>query len=231
MPCGSRCPHISQMMSSDVIIDTATCLPSRPSSRPRHVIISYRIPDDTATQSITCDTGYDDICFRLVHLPAPSHRPTCFPPRFPPNRVAQRVGSRARRHPVRYSPRLPALSACHHLTHRPISSAHPFRPLLACLVPSYRRRPLPSVPCCSSISSAHLPSRPASRSASRQASRLVSSRLTVCHASRFVLLRLIGSSVQPIAYHTPPNVAHSSHHLTCLAPSHRIPHRIRRATS
>ena len=41
----------------------------------------------------------------------------------------------ARRHPSRYSSRLPVSSACHHLTHRPISSAHTFRPLPVRLVP------------------------------------------------------------------------------------------------
>lgn len=64
------------MMSCDVVIDTVPCLPSRSSSRPRPVIISYRIPDDIETQSIICDTGYDDT--------SPIYRSYCFPPRFPP---------------------------------------------------------------------------------------------------------------------------------------------------
>ena len=92
MPCSSRCHRISSMMSSDVIIDTASCLPSRPPSRPRTVIISYRIPDDIATQSITGDTRYDDTRLPLISPPISS--PYCFPPRFPPHRVARRVGSK-----------------------------------------------------------------------------------------------------------------------------------------
>lgn len=119
------------MMSSDVILDTASCLSSNPSSRPRPVIISYRIPDDTATQPITCDTGYDDT--------SPISSPHC----FPPHRVVLRVGSR----------------------HDAIRPGYSFR-LLARLVPSHR--PISSAnrlpPCGPSISSSHLPSRPASRS-------------------------------------------------------------------
>lgn len=86
MSCGIQYHQKQLSMSSDVILDTVPCLPYRPSSRPRPVIISYRIPDDTATQSITCDTGYDDT--------SPISSPYCFPPRFPPHRVARRVGSR-----------------------------------------------------------------------------------------------------------------------------------------
>lgn len=55
MPCGIQYHQKQLMMSSDVIIDTVPCLPSRPSSRIRPVLISYRIPDDIKTQSITCD--------------------------------------------------------------------------------------------------------------------------------------------------------------------------------
>lgn len=98
MPCGLRCHRISQTITSDVIIDTVPCLSYRPSSRPRPVIISYRIPDDTATQSITCDTGYDDTS--LISSP---YR---FPPHFPLHRVAQRVGPKRDAHPNRYSSRL-----------------------------------------------------------------------------------------------------------------------------
>lgn len=75
MSCGSQCHHISQTMPSDVITDTVPCLPSRPPSRPRPVIISYRIPDDIATQSITGDTRYDDPRLPLLsppHLIAPA---------------------------------------------------------------------------------------------------------------------------------------------------------------
>lgn len=86
MTCGIQYHQTHPMMSSDVILDTVPCLSYRPSSRPRPVIISYRIPDDTATQSITCDTGYDDT--------SPISSPYRFSPRFPPHRVARRVGSR-----------------------------------------------------------------------------------------------------------------------------------------
>ena len=112
MPCSSRCHRISSMMSSDVIIDTASCLPSRPPSRPRPVIISYRIPDDIATQSITGDTRYDDTRLPLISPPISS--PYCFQPRFPPHRVAQRVGSKhdAILHTTRFALSLPACSPC-----------------------------------------------------------------------------------------------------------------------
>ena len=108
-------------MSSSI---PSPCLPYRrhlvfvPSpSRPRPLIISYQIPDDTATQSITCDTGYDDISFHHAPLPASSYRSYCFPPRFPPNRVARRIGSR---HELLVSTACPA---------SPISSVHlPSRP-------------------------------------------------------------------------------------------------------
>ena len=76
-------------ISSDVVHDVIGChhryrplLAVSPSSRPRPVIISYRIPDDTATQSITCDTGYDGISFSLAPLLAHriAHRPTASRP-------------------------------------------------------------------------------------------------------------------------------------------------------
>ena len=132
MPCGSRCPHISQTMSSDVILDTVPCLPSRPSSRPRPVLISYRIPDDIATQSITCDTGYDDIRFARPS-PRPISSPYLLPAPLPaaPCRPTGRLETR--RHPVRYSPRLPALSAYHHLT----APSHRFIHFIR-LAPSHR---------------------------------------------------------------------------------------------
>ena len=76
---------------------------------------------------------------------------------------------------------------------RSISSAHPSSPLLA-PAPTHAANPShPSHPL-RYISSAHLPSRPASSFVSRRASSLVSSRLTACPASRFALLHLIGLS-------------------------------------
>lgn len=119
-------------------------------------------------QSITCDTGYDDISFRPAHLPASSHRPYCFPPRFPPNRVARRVDSRhdAIRHATRLlvhlgsSHRLirsarcllrsdPCCGSSSHPSHRRISRPAP----LPVLLPAER----PASPC--SISSVYLPAR------------------------------------------------------------------------
>ena len=74
---------------------------------------------------------------------------------------------------------------------RSISSAHPSSPLLA-PAPTHAANPShPSHPL-RYISSAHLPSRPASRCASRRTSRLTSSRLTACHASRFASFHLVG---------------------------------------
>lgn len=155
---------------------------SRQSSRPRPVIISYRIPDDTATQSITCDTGYDDIRLSLRSISSlyfasrPASRLTVSPD-----------GSAQGTTP---SCSLFASFAC---PPRSISSAHPSSPLLA-PAPTHAANPShPSHPL-RYISSAHLPSRPASSFASRRASSLVSSRLTACPASRFALLHLIGLS-------------------------------------
>ena len=115
IPCGSRYHRISSMMSSDALLDTVPCLPYRQSSRLRPGIISYRIPDDTATQSITCDTGYDDIPFpprpisSLLLLPAP----------LPASPCRQTGRLKARRHPVRCSLRLLArLVPSHRLIHQ-----------------------------------------------------------------------------------------------------------------
>ena len=72
---------------------------SRSSSRPRPVIISYRIPDDIETQSIICDTGYDDISFRH----ALSHRPPLLPAPLPAEPCRPTGRPKARRHPTRYS--------------------------------------------------------------------------------------------------------------------------------
>lgn len=177
MTCGIQYHQTHPMMSSDVILDTVHCLPYRQSSRPRPGIISYRIPDDTATQPITCDTGYDDT--------SPISSSDCFPPRFPPNRIARRVGSR--HDAILFAVRFVCLPASFHLIG---SSVKP----VACPVPTHAANPShPSHPL-RYISSAHLPSRPASSFASRRASSLVSSRLTACPASRFALLHLIGLS-------------------------------------
>lgn len=166
MPCGSRYHRISQAMLSDVILDTVPCLPSRPSSRPRLVIISYRIPDDIATQSITGDTRYDDTRLPLISPPISSLLLLPAPLPASPCRPTGRL--KAQRNPTRYP------SAC---SSRLVSSAHPFRPLLATLRPMRRL-------IISSISSAHLPSRLASCPASRRASSLASSRLTARHTTR-----------------------------------------------
>lgn len=142
-------------------------------------------------------------------LPAPSHRPTASrrtvspdgsnrsptpsyplfarcPPRlltFSPHLIGSSVS------PVAYLPR-----QTHAVAIRlPPHAAHP----------SHSTRP---------ISSAHLPSRSASRCTSRRASRLVSSRLTACHASSFALLHLIGlSSVSLLAHPRPSRLSHPSH--------------------
>lgn len=178
MICGIQYHQTHPMMSSDVILDTVPCLSYRPSSRPRPVIISYRIPDDTATQSITCDTGYDDT--------SPISSPYRFPPRFPPHRVARRVGSR--HDAILFAVRFVCLPASFHL----IGSS--VKPVTCPPAPTHAANPShPSHPL-RYISSAHLPSRPASSFASRRASSLVSSRLTACPASRFALLHLIGLS-------------------------------------
>lgn len=101
-----------------------------------------------------------------------------------------------RRHPVRYSPRLPVSPACHHLpapSHRLIRSARCFPALSAARRRSSASRPMRLIHLIRSrpISSAHLPSRSASRSASRRASRLVSSCLTSRHVSSTLLANLI----------------------------------------
>ena len=165
MTCGIQYHPMSSMMSSDVVIDTVPCLTYRhhlvfvqSPFCPRPVIISYRILDDTATKSITCDTGYDDTLpissLIALLLPAPLPAEPC----RPTGRL------KARRHPTRYS------SAC---SSRLVSSAHPFRPLLATLRPMRRL-------VISSISSAHLLSRSASRPTSRRASILASPRFPPC---------------------------------------------------
>lgn len=149
------------------------------------------------------------------HLPAASHRHTCFPPRFPPNRVALRVGLKpdATRFVTRLAcpPCLLAIISLIAPSHRLISSAHLIGssvPHVACLPRQthavVHRSVHPSHP----SHRVHLPSRPASRSASRWASRL-----TYLPAS-FV------SSISSISIRFAP-----SHWLIAL------PHRMRRATS
>lgn len=132
-----------------------------------------------------------------------------------------------RRHPVRYSPRLPALSACHHLTHRPISSAHLIGssvPHVACLPRQthavVHRSVHPSHP----SHRVYLPSRPASRSASRRASRL---------AYLPASFHFIGLSLCPLLANAPTYAAHPSHFVSSAHRLHLITHanRIRRATS
>lgn len=184
------------MMFSDVIIDTVPCLPYRPSSRPRHGIISYRIPDDTATQSITYDIGYDNT--QVPPRPSPRHisSPYLLPAPLPAEPCRQTCRLETRRHPVRYSPRLPVSPACHHLpapSHRLIRSARCFPALSAARRRSSASRPMRLIHLIRSrpISSAHLPSRHASRSASRRASRLASPRLTSRHVSSTLLANLI----------------------------------------
>lgn len=146
MPWRIQYHQMQFMMSSDVIIDTVPCLPYRrhivsvpSSSRPHLVIISYRIPDNVATQSITYDIGYQlapllsppNLIALLLHAPLPAE----------PCRPTGRL--KARRHLICYSFRFDCLTVSSHL----IGSSH--RPLLACLV---QRTPSPSI---SSISSAH----------------------------------------------------------------------------
>ena len=192
------------------------------SSRIGYRMISQRNPSHAISDTTTSASAY----FRPVHLPAPSHRPTCFPPRFPPNRVARRVGLKpdailpATR--LACPPCLLAIISLIAPSHRLIRSARCLPALSAA-----RRRSSAFLPCCSSISSASphligsslvpLPSRSASRRASRRASRLVSSRLTSRHVSSTLLANLIHLV-----------------HLIRFAPSHRLiahAHRMRRATS
>ena len=135
------------------------CLPYRrhlvfvPSPfRPRPVIISYRIPDDTATQSITCDTGYDDtflLPLRSSPRPISSFLLASRPASRPASRRTVSPNGSARGTTPSYT--LPASPSPYLLVHIvSISSAHPSSPLLACLV---QRTPSPFI---SSISSAHL---------------------------------------------------------------------------
>lgn len=206
-------------MSSSI---PSPCLPSRPSSRPRHGIISYRIPDDTATQSITYDIGYDNTQVPPRPSPRRISSPYLLPAPLPAEPCRQTCRLETRRHPVRYSPRLPVSPACHHLpapSHRLIRSARCFPALSAARRRSSASRPMRLIHLIRSrpISSAHLPSRSASRSASRRASSLVSSRLTSRHVSSTLLANLI-------------RLVHLIH-LIRLIGSSPTPHRIRRATS
>ena len=140
-----------------------------------------------------------------THLPAPSHRPTCFPPRFPPHRVARRVESKPDAILLAIRSLLASL-ACRHLivpSHRLILSpvaCLPYPPHFVAILlpphaahPSHRHR---------SISSAHLPFRRASRRASRLASpNLIglSHRSLLAYLVHLIrLINLIGSS--PASY-------------------------------
>lgn len=153
--------HQKQLsMSSDVIIDTASCLPYRPSSRIRPVIISYRIPDDIATQSITYDIGYDDIPLPPPFLSPPNLIALLLPAPLPAEPCRPTGRLKARRHPTRYSsrPRLICLFALLHLiclvpSHRLI---RPARCLLASSNARRRHSSHPSHQPCF-ISSAHRP--------------------------------------------------------------------------
>ena len=174
------------------------------SSRIGYRMISHRNPSHEIPNTTTSAS--------FNYLPAPSHRSYLLPVQLPAAPCRQTGRPEARRHPTRYSltPRL----ACLPSSHRSISPAHPFRPLLARLVPppAVAIRLPPHAAHTShqprSISSVHPPSRPASRSASRWASRL-----TYLPAS-FV------SSISSISIRFAP-----SHWLIAL------PHRMRRATS
>ena len=179
------------------------CLPSRPSSRPRPVIISYRIPDDIKTQSITCDTGYDDIQLP----PRPSHRSYLLPAPLPAEPCRQTGRLKARRHPVCYSPAY--LS-------RSISSAHLF--LVACLpYPPHAIAP------CHPFHAAH-PSHPLSPHL------ICSSPVPFCFPFCFppsVQPRLVPPNFSPCFQHVacqshpprPSYPSHSSHRLIANAPS------------
>lgn len=103
-------------------------------------------------------------------------------------------------------------------SHRPISSAHTFRPLCASLRPMRLIHLIRSRP----ISSAHLPSRPASRSASRRASRLASSRLTARHASSFASSRLAARHAsRSLLVHLIHLIGHHPHLIPTLHPMRR----------
>lgn len=216
MPCGSQCHRISPRMLSDVIIDTASCLPYRPSSRIRPVIISYRIPDDIDTQSITCDTGYDHIRFlsaisppHLIALQLPAPLPAA------PCRPTGRLEARC--HPARYSlARLACLLISFHL----IGSSHRLIRFARCLLAlsAARRRHPPSAPYGSSISS--ISSAPP-------------------HLIGFISRPAPLPALLPAGRPAPPLLARLVHlihliHLIRFAPSHwliALPHRMRRATS
>lgn len=244
-------------MSSDVILDTASCLPYRrhlvfvpSSSRPRYVIISYRIPDDIKTQSITCDTGYDDIRFArpsprlissLLLLPAPLPATPC----CPTGRL------KARRHPASYSlARLACLLISFHLigsSHRLIRSAR----CLPALSAARRRHPyfapmrlinLVHLIRPASSHRVHLSSRPASRSASRRASRLTSRHVSstlLANLIRLVhlinLIRLIGSSPTPHRIRRAGSRRNGARNrqstMGSRAPRHPTPHRYRKCLS
>lgn len=110
-------------------------VPIPSSSRIGYRIISQRNPSHAISDMATS---------AAQPSPRPISSPYLLPAQLPAAPCRQTGRIETRRHPVRYSPRLPALSACHHLTHRPISSAHPFRPLLSRLIsrtPSLARLP------------------------------------------------------------------------------------------
>lgn len=117
--------------------------------------------------------------------------PYLLPAPLPAEPCRQTGRLKAQRHPTRYSltPRLVCLPS----SHRSISSAHPFRPLLARPVPPHAIAPCHPFHAAHPSHSSHrlISSRPASRSASRRASRLVSPRLTSRHVSSTLLANLI----------------------------------------
>ena len=173
-------------------------VPATSSSRIGYRMISKRNPSHAIPDTMTSASP--------VHLPAPSHRHTASRPAS--RRTVSPDGSAQGSTP---SYQLLARSPCllTHLvpSHRLISSAHPFRPLLARLIsrtPSLVRLPpmwLIHLIRPASSHRVHLPSRSASRSASRRASRLtylpasfISSISSISSAS----LHLIGSSPCPI---------------------------------
>ena len=174
-------------MSSSI---PSLCLPSHrhlvpvpSSSRIGYRMIPQRNPSHAIPDTTTCS-------FRPRSSPRPISSSDCFPPRFPPrfppHRVARRV--EPRHDAILFAVRFVCLPASFHL----IGSS--IKPVACPPAPTHAANPShPSHPL-RYISSAHLPSRPASSFASRRASSLVSSRLTACPASRFALLHLIGLS-------------------------------------
>lgn len=178
-------------------------VPIPSSSRIGYRIISQRNPSHAISDMATS---------AAQPSPRPISSPYLLPAQLPAAPCRQTGRIETRRHPVRYSPRLPAIISPLHL----IAPSHRLMRFARCLpaLSAARRRHQPSAqaahpshqPATSHL--VHLPSRPASRSASRRASRLaylpasfISSAYlparclpTLRHMRLIHLIHLIGSS-------------------------------------